>query len=183
MLLEDSYKNIDKYKDKENTILIGCSRYYPRWVKKNTMDFAPELAPIIEYVDKYKDMKDKMLNIMYSQRAWGSTEDEKRINAKTHAFTVVFGANAVVYRRYLQNNLDAVKRITEIREYLNQSKDVVLLCFETEPPCHRYILMQVILRKRSMSRMFQTLEYPKYPYQVFANRLEGRYYRMRPRVI
>lgn len=50
------------------------------------------------------------------------------------------------YRKQVMYNPDAVKEIKRIAE-LSLVKDVFLICYEKEPPCHRYLLMEIIKRQ------------------------------------
>lgn len=49
-------------------------------------------------------------------------------------------------RRFRQemSRTEAKKRITEVREMLREGKNVRLICFEKNPPCHRFILMELV---------------------------------------
>ena len=51
-------------------------------------------------------------------------------------------------RRYLdhiKNNPHSQKMIQKIRDFLKEGKDVYLVCYEKNPPCHRFLLHEYIL--------------------------------------
>lgn len=49
----------------------------------------------------------------------------------------------VRFRKEILNNVKAVDKLREIRE-LAQYKEVYLFCYEKNPPCHRFILVNLI---------------------------------------
>ena len=46
------------------------------------------------------------------------------------------------FRREVLNNPKAMAKLKEIQE-LAKENDVYLICYEKEPPCHRFILIQM----------------------------------------
>lgn len=46
------------------------------------------------------------------------------------------------FRREILNNPKAMGKLKEIRK-LAEEKDVYLICYEKEPPCHRFILLDL----------------------------------------
>lgn len=52
------------------------------------------------------------------------------------------------YLKQIETNPLAQERIQEIRGFLQDGKDVFLVCYEKEPPCHRFLL-QKYLRESS----------------------------------
>jgi len=53
------------------------------------------------------------------------------------------------FRREILNNPRAMEKLREIKE-LSEKRDIFLMCYEKERPCHRFILMGMIanLRRR-----------------------------------
>ena len=49
------------------------------------------------------------------------------------------------FRREVLNNLKAMARLREIRE-LAKEREVYLICYEKEPPCHRFVLIEMAER-------------------------------------
>jgi uncharacterized protein YeaO (DUF488 family) len=47
------------------------------------------------------------------------------------------------FRREILSNPKAVMKLREIRK-LAETKDVRLICYEKNPPCHRFVLMDLI---------------------------------------
>ena len=51
-------------------------------------------------------------------------------------------------RRYLdhiKNNPRSQEMIMKIRGFLNEGKNVYLVCYEKNPPCHRFLLQEYII--------------------------------------
>lgn len=49
------------------------------------------------------------------------------------------------YREEITGNPEAVKRLIEVCN-LSKTKNVRLMCYEKQPPCHRFILLEMITR-------------------------------------
>lgn len=47
------------------------------------------------------------------------------------------------FRKEILSNPKAVEKLREIKR-LAETKDVRLICYEKKPPCHRFILMELI---------------------------------------
>lgn len=47
------------------------------------------------------------------------------------------------FRDEILNNPQAIEKMREVKQ-LSEDKDVYLVCHETEYPCHRYVLMNLI---------------------------------------
>lgn len=47
------------------------------------------------------------------------------------------------FKREIRNNPQSVEKLKEIKE-LSREKDVRLICYEKNPPCHRFILIEMI---------------------------------------
>ena len=47
------------------------------------------------------------------------------------------------FRKEILSNPKALKKLREIKE-LAKKKDVRLICYEKNPPCHRFILIEMI---------------------------------------
>lgn len=59
-----------------------------------------------------------------------------------------WGEYEIRYREEIYQNPNAVKRILEIA-HLSKEKNVRLICYEKNPPCHRFILIELIVRLQS----------------------------------
>jgi uncharacterized protein YeaO (DUF488 family) len=54
-----------------------------------------------------------------------------------------------VFRREMSENPKALAKIDEIRKMLREGTNVRLICYEKNPPCHRFILMNMIRKEAS----------------------------------
>lgn len=167
----------------EKPILVCVMRHYPRWIGSKQFDiFAPELGPPAHLLKRFKELQRKHRAIAKGMRSWGSTLEQKIRNGNYKAFTDTFGPSGSILRRHWRNDLKAKGTLAVIRSHLAQDETVVLFCHEEKPPCHRYILMHMIRRDRTLRRMFEVLGYSK-EYLEFANRVEGRFSRLPMREI
>ena len=57
--------------------------------------------------------------------------------------TITWEEYARRFKEEKSSNPEAIKKMREIKQ-LSEQQDVFLLCNETEYPCHRYILMELI---------------------------------------
>lgn len=48
------------------------------------------------------------------------------------------------FREEILSNPKAVEKLKEIKRLLDEGKDVRLMCYEKNPPCHRFILIELI---------------------------------------
>lgn len=165
-LLECSTKDVVRvHKENPDAILVLVTRYFPRyqgakWKLKGIKSlWWKDLAPTKEMLKKYKEKKKK--------KTLGPEKALKR----------VFGPAAYRFLSLVKRNKEAREHIREIRKWLNEEKNVYLICYEPGPtkkdyemdrgsygsfekPCHRYLLMSLILKKR-LHRIFEERKYPK----------------------
>jgi len=179
MLKEASFKEAKEWFLRKlltpNVKLICVSRHYPCFLGKNRFDMvAPSLAPPTAMLRVYKEKLERYKNIAKEMRSWGDTEEKREKAAYYKAFVDAFGADAVYYRRYLHRSPNAQGSLSKIRRWLEKEYTVVLFCYEEKPPCHRYILMQILLGARSLAKMFSSLNYPE-EYLSFADYVQGRF--------
>jgi len=50
------------------------------------------------------------------------------------------------FREEILNNPKAIEKLKEIKE-LSKKNDVYLVCYEKNPPCHRFILLDILKSK------------------------------------
>lgn len=53
------------------------------------------------------------------------------------------------YLKRIRSNLLAQEKIQEIRDHLNSGRDVFLVCYEKDPPCHRFTLKDYLTLLRA----------------------------------
>ena len=80
------------------------------------------LAPSVKLLSDYKEAERRLGD---RWKAWNLTDYEAR------------------YREEIKNSPDALKEIKRIKA-ISDKKDVYLVCYERNPPCHRFILLDVI---------------------------------------
>lgn len=80
------------------------------------------LAPSKKLLKDYKKAEKKLGN---RWKVWHEVDYESR------------------YKKEILNNQDALAKIKEIA-MTAKKKDVYLVCYEKEPPCHRFILLEMI---------------------------------------
>ena len=97
-----------------NGVKILVTRYWPRGHKKEDFDYW--FRELAPSIHLFKDWKGKKIT-------W--KEYERR------------------FKEEKLGNAEVIERMKEIKQ-LSEKKDVFLLCQETEYPCHRYILMELI---------------------------------------
>lgn len=95
-----------------------------------------ELAPSQELFGTFKGFEKHFMGKGYSKQkarweAWKVTDFEKR------------------FRREM-NNPKSIERMKEIKK-MAEKKDVRLICYEKKPPCHRFILMELMNKMRNES--------------------------------
>lgn len=179
MLLEASLDELNEWRERKksdaNLKLVCVMRYYPRWVGKQAFDLnAPALAPPCSMLKNYQYREEKYLNIAATMRAWGENLEERKQTAKYKAFVDAFGADAVYYRRYLKREPKARKFIAKIKSWLENNYTVVLFCVEKRPPCHRFILMQILLGRLDLARILKERKYAQ-EYLDFAWYVQNRF--------
>jgi len=179
MLTEASFKEAKKWflwkSLTPNVKLVCVSRYYPAFLGRNCFDMvAPSLAPPKAMLRVYKERLERYKSIAKELRCWGDTVEKRTKAAYYKAFIDAFGVDAVYYRRYLHRSPNAQESLSKIRRWLGKEYTVVLFCYEEKPPCHRYILMQILLGARSLAKMFSNLNYPE-EYLLFADYVQGRF--------
>ena len=97
-----------------NGVKILVTRYWPRGHKKETFDHW--LRELAPSFELYRDWKK-------GKMAW--EEYEMR------------------FKEEKLGNPEVIKKMREIKQ-LSEKTDVFLLCNETEHPCHRFILMELM---------------------------------------
>ena len=97
-----------------NGVKILVTRYWPRGHKKEDFDYW--FRELAPSIHLFKDWKGKKITWKEYERLF---KEEKL------------------------RNPEVIERMKEIKQ-LSEKKDVFLLCQETEYPCHRYILMELI---------------------------------------
>lgn len=180
MLHEACTKDHDEWVDRDPELvkLVCVMTYYPRWLGANAFDInAPELGMPPVMLKQYKKKLEKFSNIAHTMRAWGTTPEAKLLMASYKAFSDVVGPAGVLYKRHLRNDRKAMKTFEVIRALVREGKDVVLFCTEEHPPCHRFLLLQMLSRHGNLVRMMAERKYPK-EYLRFANRIDQRFARM-----
>lgn len=98
----------------ETDWFICIARKHPWFVKKDKMSHFPSLAPSQDLLDDYKN----------GFADWGLYE--------------------AVYRREVANSEQARRDIAWIGIKDSQGETVRLMCWEKNPPCHRFILLDII---------------------------------------
>jgi hypothetical protein len=179
MIVEDTFVNADEW-DLPDCRLICVDRYVPMDIKFAYV--APELAPSLSLIKSYQETATKRQAIAHTMRAWGRTLDEKNAMAKYVAYTDILGTDARIYRRAVYNNPAAQKAMQYIRDAHDQGFTVVLMSHERFVPHHRLILLQILLRSRTLEALLKKRKYPREALR-FAARLQGRYIRQTTRVI
>jgi len=106
--------SIKNANDLNDNIKILVTRYWPRGHKKEKFDHW--FRELAPSFELYGEWKNKKLT-------W--EEYERR------------------FRKEKLGNPEAINKMQEIKQ-LSLKKDVFLLCNETEYPCHRFILMELI---------------------------------------
>jgi len=48
-----------------------------------------------------------------------------------------------IFRKEIQDKPEAIEKLKEIKQKA-QTEDVRLICYEKNPPCHRFILIEII---------------------------------------
>lgn len=99
----------------ETDTLICVSYKYPWFVKRGTMQHLPRVAPEPKLLYEWKN----------KEISW---EDYTR-----------------VYKTFLEYDFGALSEMKYLVELSKQGKTVRLLCWEKNPPCHRFILQDMIL--------------------------------------
>lgn len=56
-----------------------------------------------------------------------------------------------IFRKEMKASPNAMRKLRKIAE-LSQEKDVRLICYEKNPPCHRFILIDMIKQIQEVSR-------------------------------
>lgn len=92
------------------------------------------LAPSKRPLDDYK-MAEERLGDRWE--AWDSSNYEVR------------------YRAEIKNNPDAQKEIERISS-LSEKRDVYVVCYEKKPPCHRFILLDIIKGRQMIKKQGST---------------------------
>ena len=80
------------------------------------------LAPSEKLLADYKKAEERLGD---RWKAWNLTNYEAR------------------YRKEISDNPEALKEIKRIKKS-SYEKDIYLICYEKEPPCHRFILLDII---------------------------------------
>lgn len=112
-----------KVKDYPETDWLICiARKYPWFVKKDKMSHFPSLAPSQELLDDYKS---------------GFTD---------------WGLYGAVYRKEIATSEQARRDIAWIGIKDCQGETVRLMCWEKKPPCHRFILLDIIEKLGEMRK-------------------------------
>ncbi|MHC4748426.1 MAG: hypothetical protein ACYTFW_00995 [Planctomycetota bacterium] len=180
---------MEKREEDPSIKLVSVTRHYPKWVHKGlgrghqVFDLnASHLSPSKEQLEQYRAKCERNIVTANTHRAWGTTQEEKERMGLNTAFVQVFGANAIILQRRWRNDIEAQREIAIIRKWLKDDQKVVLFCHEHEPPCHRYILLAVILRERNLIRLFKKRKYPKH-FMGFAERVQGQFIRRPAREI
>jgi len=96
-------------------------RNYPRDEVKVRVARPSVLAPSRELLSEFNRLKKKFRR----ERAWELSGYEER------------------YKREILSNPRAMAKLREIKE-LARTRSVRLICYEKNPPCHRFILMKLI---------------------------------------
>jgi uncharacterized protein YeaO (DUF488 family) len=100
---------------------IANWKSYPKDEVKVRVARPNVLAPSQELLGEFNRLKR-----MYGrERAWELSRYEER------------------FKREILNNPEAMAKLKEIRE-LAKNRSVRLICYEKNPPCHRFILMKLI---------------------------------------
>jgi len=100
---------------------IANWRNYPKDEVKVRVARPSVLAPSQELLSEFNRLKKRYGR----ERAWELSGYEER------------------YKRGILNNPKALAKIKEIRE-LARTRSVRLICYEKNPPCHRFILLKLI---------------------------------------
>ena len=109
---------------------IGKWKKYPKDEIKVRVARPSILAPSRELLGDFMERKKYWMGRELSElearkEAWAETEYEKR------------------FREEMLANPKALEKLREIKK-LAETKDVRLICYEKNPPCHRFILIDLI---------------------------------------
>jgi len=110
---------------------IGAWKKYPTDEIKVRVARPSILAPSEALLTEFMTIKRDFM------REQGMSEREAR---KAAVESISFERR---FREQILNNPDALKKLGEIKK-LAETKNVRLLCYEKEPPCHRFILIELI---------------------------------------
>lgn len=75
---------------------------------------------------------------------------EKRLGDKWKAWDFVNYEKK--YREEIMTNPEALKKIEKIKERADK-KDIYLVCYEKDPPCHRFVLLDIIRKFSKQSQI------------------------------
>jgi len=179
MLLEDMLVNakdwFERKKRNPNIKLVCAAHYYPAYLGKNKFDLiARSLSPPKVMLKVFKETLKRNLAIAKQMRSWGETEIDRIRRASFNAFVKAFGVDAVYYRRYLNRSNNAQEALRQIRSWLTKGYIVVLFTDNEEVASYRFILMQILLKARSLHSMFKEHNYPR-EYLDFAYHVQNKF--------
>ena len=135
-MLKETYVAVvtTKYEKDIDTIIIFVALNDP-WYLKKSFDtifkyWFQELAPSEELLNDYHE----------SLKKYGSKNYKKNLEGRKKAF------EEVNYKKRFYKEMKEPKaneKMKEIKE-MAKEKDVYLVCYEKEYPCHRFLLMDMI---------------------------------------
>ena len=100
--------------DRLDGVKIVVTRWYPRGVRRGRFD---EWLPVLG--------------------------PSRELLKAVKAGAIGWSEYAQRYRREIFSNPDALKEIQRLRR-LAQLRDVYLVCWEPKPPCHRFLLLDIV---------------------------------------
>lgn len=112
----------------EDAVKVGVVRRPTRWfyprVDHNFPDLGPPPALLDDFQERHETLAERLGDVEAHNRAWVDVEYDQR------------------YLDYLASSPDATDALEEVREFLADGVDVVLVCYENtdEKRCHRTLL-------------------------------------------
>lgn len=94
------------------------------------------------YLAKLKSYPADEIKVVVTRTAHSVLAPSKGLLDLVKAKKIDWEAYEITYWREIMGNPDAMAKLREILLLLKEGKTVRLICYEKNPPCHRFILMK-----------------------------------------